>query len=157
MLDAEREGEYNQDEGETIRAYAISPWIGVDAEKIGVRFGVVATTEPFPSCGDTKVSPTFHFRVGRRIRGHFDIQYLAETPYVSRGYVTIGFGSGPNRKGSGWLGLSIGPYDRVGLLIQGGIPLGSHVHLNITARLGTSEGINECVIGSGLGYHFFKD
>ena len=139
---------------EDTKAMVFIPQIGVDGEVVGCRFGVFKSTKSLPEIDTNKVLPAFHFRLGKREKFHFDISWLDDAPVISRGYLTIGFGTGPNEKGSFWMGISGGPFDKLGILLQAGIPISSRISLDVGARIGSSEGVGEHALNAGMGYHF---
>jgi len=131
----------------------LSPRIGVHGEKAGFHFGFMTSTERMPGLNSRQLRPAFHLRIGRESTGHFDLHLFDEAPFISHGYFKLGLGWGPNEKGSFWTGISIAPFDRIGLLLRKGFRLSREVYLDFGLRLGVSEGLSENSISMGLGYH----
>jgi len=103
-----------------------------------------------------KILPSWHIRIGSR-KLYFSANMLENVPlYSGGGYADLGVGGAVNPNFSYWIGLgSSGPYDNSGLLLKTNFKLHRNWYLDLTGRLGQSEGVSESAISAGLNYRVF--
>ncbi len=84
--------------------------------------------------------PSFYFR--------YSVFY--DYPLYLNGMSTFGFGSNRIRNLNVWLGITSGEYDGSGFLLKGVYRMSRMLELNMTLRLGQSNGIRENAFGAGI-------
>jgi hypothetical protein len=93
-----------------------------------------------------------HLRFGPLRGTYFSISFLEDVPLVSGGgTVSTGGGFRVSRAVNGWFGVSWPePFDMPGLLLKSNVHLNRSLDLNLSGRLGGSEGISESAGAIGL-------
>jgi len=140
-----------------------NPFIALDHKYVELSFGLVFLTE-YPwqenirdrliNDGTTQLS--WLLRLGNNRAFHFSSHYLSNVPIFSGGGMIdagIGFGSIQSRNLT-WVGLSLGPYQNVGLAIKQNIDVSQNFDIMIKGRIGQIESNLEGSISAGARINF---
>lgn len=146
---------YHMWELATSEVFALNPYLMLESPKVGLGGGILWSNRSLPD-GDTdkRIYPSFYLRVGKLDKIYFDLSAFHGLPLITEGYAKIGLGSRRNPRFEWWLGTGAGPYDKLGLIGKSYVQLQPALHLNLFARLGSSEGVLESAAGVGLRYRF---
>jgi hypothetical protein len=141
----------------------LNPFIAFDHQVIELSFGLVFLTKypwqenisnKFINDGTTQFS--WLLRLGNKQSFHFSSQYLNNVPIFSGGGMFdmgVGFGSKESRNLT-WIGLSVGPFQNVGLGLKQHIQLLNSFDILIKGRIGQIESQLEGSISAGVRYNF---
>lgn len=134
---------------------AINPFLSIEGKTVAAGVGYFYADHSLAGTDDvTGIDPRIsgYFRIGDRRKTYWSTSYLNTPAFYSQGYFQTGLGFGQNPKLDFWLGMSVGPYDKVGFLAKSAIRLNRQLYLNLSGRFGSSEGIIEHGVNVGLSY-----
>ena len=124
-----------------------NPYVSAEWRKFGLGAGYVPRGETLVSGSGTDVPPaSAHLRAGAFDRMYFSIHLWEDVPAISGGGGMVRFGLGfrPGRRLDLWTGLgSVEPYDKAGFVLKADVHLARAIDLNLSGRLGGSEGLVE--------------
>ena len=134
----------------------LNPNASIEGRWLGIGGGYFFAKRHLPNREDrwwARHLPSWHLRIGKP-RFYFSIQMLENVPlYSGGGYINLGFGGIAGRQTRYWLGLGTsGPYDGTGFVAQTNFKLKGSWYLDLTGRVGASEGSFERAISAGLNY-----
>lgn len=140
---------------ERANAY-LNPNASLDGGWLGIGGGYFFAKRDLPKRGDrgwARRLASWHLRIGRP-RFYFSIQMLENVPlYSGGGYFNLGLGGVAGRQIRYWVGWGMsGPYDGTGFVAKSNLRLKRNWYLDLTGRVGASEGIFERAISAGLNY-----
>lgn len=139
----------------------INPFFGIETKYVDVSIGAVFFSdrnyydnvqELFLSNGKVQISGLL--RIGNKERFHFSTQYLSNVPLLSGGgMANAGFGFGnPETRTLTWVGLSLGPFQNLGLSVKQNIQVTDNMDILIRGRIGNIESNFEGGISAGVRY-----
>ncbi len=102
--------------------------------------------------GEGSVHPAWYLRIGHKERSYFSTQYLNNVPLFSgggMGDLGFGFGSTESRNLT-WVGLSIGPYQGMGISLKQDIQASENIDILLRGRAGVIEDNFEGGFSAGL-------
>ena len=129
----------------------VNPYVSLEGRRAGIGFGRVFSDHefvaPMQEEGNTYSG---HLRLGPPNK-YFSIALMENVPlYSGGGYFDMGIGFSPDPKANCWIGLSGGPYDGPGLGLRTSWQMHPRLMLDLSARLGTSEGLGQNGVGIGI-------
>jgi hypothetical protein len=138
---------------------AFHPYIGVDGTHIGAGVGYLwasgylpySASGVWPGRHDFRRTPTGSLRIGNPHTLYFDVSAFHTMP-LSGGYFRVGFGSNRHPRSNWWVGMSVAPYDKLGVALRTRTQLQPKLYLDALVRAGASEGMPEGVLGLGVTY-----
>jgi hypothetical protein len=139
-----------------VETFTLNPFLNVESQKFAMGFGFMVGKNYIASKAvkleeRIKFPVSLYTRIGDPQKVYTTISYMYSVPLYSGNFTQIGFGSNQSQIFHWWIGLGGGyPYDRFGFLGKAQIRLQAPVYLNLSGRLGTSEGISENAFSLGL-------
>jgi hypothetical protein len=139
-----------------IEAPYIGFGIGYLSEPPVLDFGEWDISQPFLDLGEWKTGTpiTAHLRLGNYSKVHFLATYNENLPMVSGGgNINLGLGYTSGNRVQLLTGLTVGPYDRPGLIQKLSWQVSDRFDLDLNGRIGSSAGTFEGSFSLGLRYH----
>jgi hypothetical protein len=129
-----------------------NPNIALEGRKFGFGLGYIPEHSNDDSRDFDVLPMSGHLRYGPLRGTYFSISVMEDLPLVSGGgTASLGLGFRASRVVGFWVGMSTPePYDEPGLLLKSNVHLNRSLALNLSGRLGESEGISECAGAIGL-------
>lgn len=142
----------------------LNPFIALNHKYFELSVGLLLLTE-YPSLisnswfeygNKRKTAPTFQMRIGNQRAFHFSSHFLSNVPLLSGGgLIDMGFGFGSkNSRTLTWVGLSAGPFQKIGLGLKQNVELTKNIDLIMKSRVGQNESNFEGSFSAGVGYNF---
>lgn len=122
-----------------------NPNVSVEGRKVGLGFGVNLGGGSSYYERDFEISPVSgHIRLGSRRTAYFSTHVFEDVPIVSGSPVRMGVGFRGGSLMDGWVGMGTpAPFDKPGLVAKADLHLSRFLDVNLTGRLGGSEGLSE--------------
>lgn len=139
--------------------FTINPFLNLEGKTVAAGIGYFYADRAIAGTdGTSRFDPRVsgYFRIGDRRKAYWSTSYLSTPAFYSQGYFQTGLGFGHDPKIDFWLGMSVAPYDKAGFLAKSAIRLNRQLHLNLSGRFGSSEGIFEHGVVVGLSYRLVK-
>jgi len=147
-----REEESSSATHEDLGFLEVNPYVGIEWKGAAFCIGLVAMPDGLPGMRRSRTIPSGYLRIGNRRSFYVDLRFMQTPSALTASYVQLGLGADPDSGMGTWFGVGAAPHDKIGFLARFDLHMSRQVHLDLTARLGGSEGVSESGISVGVRY-----